>query len=197
MKKALKMLIPVVVFAMIFSVIASALSGINSDEQRVLDFINAHKQVKVGRATYELKEEYINHARNVLNRDPVDLTKDQADALIAQMEELLKMCAAYDVDSAKALSSTQRESIRKEMQDCADVVNNNEVKLVVELNAAQDTLTIRDEATTTRFNTVVNIQQDAIQTTGSDSNVWIIVSVSAVLALICGAYILNKKKVND
>lgn len=198
MKKALKMLIPVLVLAMALSIGASAFSGINSDEQRVLDFVKNIKEIQIGRSTYAMKGEYAVHAEHVLNRDTVNLTKEEADKLIAIMQELLDMCKKYDTESAKTLTEAQKREIEKKIQEAAEIV-----KLTATFDAALNKLIIKDRDTNVS-STIVEISigetptktDPVIKQTGSDSFALIGV-VAAGLAVIACAYVLNSKRVHD
>lgn len=198
MKKVLKMLIPVLVLAMALAIGANAFSGINSDEQRVLDFIKNIKEIQIGRSTYAMKDEYNTHAFNVLNRESVDLTKAQADKLIAIMQELLDMCKKYDTESAQSLTDAQKRDIEKKLQEAAALVN-----LTANFDTALSKMTIKD-SNPSASSTVVEIAigetptktDPVIKQTGADSFALIGV-VAAGLAVIACAYVLNSKRVHD
>lgn len=68
----------------VFSVSASA-AALNENEQKILDAVS--QEITVAGKKVSLESAWINQAKNYMLRDDVDLTKDQADAILAYIDQ--------------------------------------------------------------------------------------------------------------
>lgn len=88
MKKVLKVLSVAMLAAAVAAsaaTVTSAVSGINADEQRIMDELNT--TVTMAGVEKSLPDSYKNQAENYLNQDDVDLSSTEADNVIAKVEE--------------------------------------------------------------------------------------------------------------
>lgn len=185
MKKVIKLLLPVILIAALLgSINVSALSGINQYEQKLLDYIK--NDFKMGQTTYEVAAKYQTYAYNYLNRDDVELTKEQGEAAYAELVDLWQKGAKVKTQSMATMTDAQKADMLKEVQDVADIIG-----LKATANFATNTLYLTD-----KYGKVVADNTAEIKQTGASSGV-IAAGVVALSAVLGAAYVLDSKKVND
>ncbi len=181
MKKVLALLLPLVLVVALLSVSVSAFSGINAEEQKLLDYIK-NNDVKIGQKTYKVPAEYQTKAYNYLNRDDVNLDETKAEKALTEMKDLWDKTSKMDATSVSALTDAQLQTIADEMQDVADNLN-----LTVKLDLAKDTVSLVDAS----GNTVVD-NAETIEKTGAVSSV--VIAIVAVVTVAGCALVLNKER---
>lgn len=157
---------------------ASAASGINTDEQRLID---AYKSANAN--GYYFDEYTINQIEIYFMRDGVDITADQADQVIAYLNEAVSYFANTGATSLHALSNEQRQHLFEIVKNGAAVVD-----LTVHYDAANKLFQVY-----TADGELVYSSAVVIKTTGADYTPAII-TFAVVLMIACAAVVAAKKK---
>lgn len=157
---------------------ASAASGINTDEQRLID---AYKNAKAN--GYYFDEYTINQIEIYFMRDGVDITADQADQVIAYLNEAVSYFANTGATSLQSLSTEQKQHLLEIVRNGAAVVG-----LTVSYDAASKMFQVY-----TADGELVYSSAVVIKTTGADYTPAII-TFAVVLMLACAAVVAAKKK---
>ena len=111
MKKLISML--AVLALVTVSAVSVCAAGINSSEKKVLDYIEAG--VEVNGQTVTVPDNYMVQAENYL-------TEDQANQIIAIVDEAKAYVKQYQITSFEGLSRTHKEALLSFAQEAASVV---------------------------------------------------------------------------
>jgi hypothetical protein len=108
MKKMKKIISSILALALVavFCIPAFAASGINTNEQKLIDEIK--NGVKISGKTYNV-DQYKTTLENYLNRDDVDLTEAQASTVLSDMN---KAVALFETESGKAALTSGEIKVR-------------------------------------------------------------------------------------
>ena len=119
MKKVLKVLSSAMLVAAVAASAATVASaaGLNSDEQRVMDELNTSVNM-AGVETF-LTDSYKNQVENYLLQDDVDLTAEQADNVIAKVEETKSFIEGTGVAHFDEMSADQFNQFAGLVKDAA------------------------------------------------------------------------------
>ncbi|MCI9273873.1 MAG: hypothetical protein HFE39_07950 [Clostridiales bacterium] len=177
MKKFLS-LIAVLALVAVTAVSAFA-AGINADEKRVLDTIKAG--VTVGGKNVTVPDNYLVQAENYLNT--IDLTAEQADQVLAAVEEAKAYVLANNITSVDSMSNAQRQAILAYAQKAASVVG-------LKVTITGDKQVVITDAT----GKIVATFEAAIKVTGGQADFTnAIVIAVAVLGVLSAAVFATRK----
>ena len=157
---------------------ASAASGINDNEQKLID---AYKSANANGFTFN--DYTLNQIEIYFMRDGVDITAEQADQVIAYLNEAVSYFSSTGASSLDALSTQQKQHLLEVVRNGAAVVG-----LTVNYDAANKLFHVY-----TADGELVFSDAAVIKTTGADYTPAIITFV-VVLMLACAAVVTAKKK---
>lgn len=157
---------------------ASAASGINDDEQRLID---AYKNASANGFTFN--DSTMNQIEIYFMRDGVDITAEQADGVISYLNEAVSYFGSTGATSLQALSTEQKQHLFQIIKDGAAVVG-----LTVSYDAANKLFCVY-----TADGELVYSDAAVIKTTGADYTP-AVVTFAVVLMLACAAVVTAKKK---
>lgn len=177
MKKIIAAVICLVMAAVSLS--ASA-AGLDANKQKVLDALKT--TITVDGKVVSLPSDYITQAENYLKSDDVTITAAQADAVVEQINEAVKVVKDAGVTSVSDLSMEERSSIIEDIEAAADVVD-----LTVAVDSAKNTITILKD------NVAVATSGTALKVTGPDACALAVIA-GIGLALIAGCFIVARKE---
>ncbi len=157
---------------------ASAASGINDEEQRLID---AYKDAGIN--GFVFNESTINQIEIYFMRDGVDITAEQTDGVISYLNEAVSYFGSTGASSLHALSNEQRQHLFEIVKNGAAVVD-----LTVHYDAANKLFQVY-----TADGELVYSDASVIKTTGADYTP-AVVTFAVVLMLACAAAVAAKKK---
>lgn len=200
MKKVLKVLSAGLLSAAV-AVSASSVAfaaGINDAEQKILDELNT--TVTMNGVEKSLPVDYINQAENYFNT--VEITEDEANQIVAGIEDAKSYLESTGASNFKSLSSEQIDTLVSMSQSTVAVVD-----LTLSYTKSTGAVSIVDNsgntvftATVSSFNGNGGTSNNTIKTTGADFNIPGVVAVAGVGILLVsatGAYLFKtvaKKK---
>ncbi len=155
-------------------------ANLDANKQKVLDAVS--QSITVDGKKVELPAEYKTQAENYLKRDDVEITADQADAIVGQVDAAIEVVKEYGVTDLAKLSSADKAKIADKVQAAAAVV---ELKVV--FDSAKNTITITD-----KDNKVVATMEAPVKTTGANAGAAVAVLGFAAV-LLAGCAVVAKK----
>ncbi len=190
MKKIISAIIATAV--MLSLCLSVSASGINSNEQAVLELLKTKRQLGTSSRQFSLPDEYINAAENFFNT--IDMDQAQRDLIVANIEEGMDIIVAqaegfsgttYDLKLMDSASKTRLLALGQEA--CAAVDAN------LTFDASEGKVVISNTD-----GTVIFTNAPVIKTTGQEHPVTAAaVGVTVAVIVICGAALLfavSKKK---
>lgn len=147
MKKLISML--AVLALVTVSAVSVCAAGINSNEKRVLDYIQAGVDVKGANAT--VPDNYMVEAENYLNT--IDLTEEQADQIIVAVDKAKAYVKQYSITTFDGLSRTHKEALLSFAQEAAAVVG---LKVTI-VNGNQVVITDANGTTVATFEAAIKV----------------------------------------
>ena len=201
MKRMLKVL-SVGLLSAVVAVSASSVAfaaGINAAEQKILDEL--HTTVKMNGVEKTLPADYINQAENYFNT--VDITEEEANQVIAGIEDAKAYLTSTGASSFSALSTEQVDTFVSKCQNAVKPVNltlsytksNNNVSIVDSNGNTVFTATV--SSVTGGGTTGGSTGNDPIKTTGAGFNipgVTVVAGVGILLVSAAGAYLFKVSK---
>ena len=178
----------VVVLALACTVSAFAAGSLNANEKKVISALE--RTVKIGDASFKLPASYVNQAKNYFLGSDVDLTADEADAIIGYIDDAIAALkaekpktTAAELDLADLSASCKAKLLEAGQNAC------EEIGLELEYDAVANEVTIKDDAGKTVFN-----DEPIIKKTGADVSVpAIAIAVVLLTVLSAGAIVVTKK----
>ena len=163
------------VMMLAMSVSAFAAGSINTNEQKILDELNAKN----------VPAKYVSQAKNYVEKDGVDITEAQANDIIAHIDTAAKIVSDAGIKTAEELKNNKEilNKVVDEAKAAAQVVG-----LTLSFNNTTGEATIVD----TTGKTVAVIGSGTTRTTGADS--MSTVAVVSVLGLAVAALAVVTKK---
>lgn len=168
------------VLAASLSLTAFAASGIDANEQAVLDKLNT--PITVGNKVMTLPAEYYNQAENYLKQDGVSISDEQKAQLTAKIDEATKVLQDNGTTDLASLPKTVRSQLVTLAQDAAKIVD-----LTLTYDNGSKTITIVDKA-----GTVVAKIENVVKTTGADTTAAVMTAVT-LIALLAGCAVVARK----
>lgn len=159
----------------------SAASGINTEEQSILDVLKT--SVDVNGKSVTLDVSYVNSAENYMNSDGVNLTNQQASVVIAQIEAAKQVIVDNKITDLKTINKKYQDQIIAYAQIAA-----NELGLIIVVDYSSKTIIIKDISGNVLF-TVSKV----IKNTGDDYTTTLAISGAIALLLASAGIIATKK----
>lgn len=181
MKKFLSLITCLALSAGFLVTPAQAASGINAEEQKILDTLNAGVMVNGKKVT--LDTGYVNSAQNYFMTDGVDVTSAQAAVVLAQLENAKKVM----VDNGITDLYNMRRDLQDQIIGYAQVAA-KELGLTLVVDYAAKTITVKDA----KGNILVTVSK-VIKNTGDDFTSTLAIS-STIALLLAGAGVVAFKK---
>ncbi len=181
-KKLVTMFLAALVLCLALAVPTMAATGINENEQKLLD--KFEEKYTVEGKEYGLPTDYLNKAKAYLMQDGVDLTDAQVTEMVAKADEMKTLFVNNKITSLDALknSSVKADALRI-AQEGAAVVG-----CTVEFDAATNQIAVKNSDSQTIFESDATIKQ-----TGMNLNATALIVVF-VLAAFAGCAVVAKKK---
>lgn len=169
-----------VCFIMVAAVsISASAAGLDANKQKVMDAIKA--KITVEGQSVSLPADLLTQAENYLKRDDVTIAADEADTIVAQVEEAIKIVKDAGATSVSDLSAAEKTALLDKIQAAADVVG-----LTVSVDTAKGKISILAGTE------LVASDEGAIKFTGADA-AYLVVVVSAGVVLLAGCYVAARK----
>lgn len=164
-----------------FMIPAAAASGINAEEQKVLDILKAG--VSVNGKTVSLDASYINSAENYFNTDGVEVTADQASVVLTQIEAAKQVIIDNNITDLKTINKKFQDQIIGYAQSAA-----KELGLTLSADYSSKTIVVKDSNGKTLFTA-----SKVIKNTGDDFTMTLAVSGAIALLIACAGVVAAKK----
>lgn len=189
MKKFAAIFFSLLIMVSIFAVTVSAAPAINTNEQKVLDFLS--QTVKLGNTNFKIPSEYITQAKNYFLT--IDMTEAQANDVIAHVNtgvEVLKNSAVPNKDfNLKELPHAAKVAVLQAGQDASAVTGCN-----LTYNASTEKVVITTTVPGSTTPVVIFDSDPIIKKTGADFNASaIILTVSALVLAFSAVVVISKK----
>ncbi|MCQ4022763.1 MULTISPECIES: hypothetical protein [unclassified Ruminococcus] len=170
--------------------VAASAAGINAAEQKILDEL--HTTVTMDGVEKSIPASYINQAENYFNT--VDYTEEQADAVIAGIEDAKAYIESIGIAHMTDLTVDQANTLVAKINTALSPVG-----LTLSYTKATGAVSIVDTNGKVVFsaNFGSGAGNDPIKTTGADFNVPGVISVAGVGVLLvsaAGVYLFKAKK---
>ncbi|MBQ9673615.1 MAG: hypothetical protein IJV39_03210 [Ruminococcus sp.] len=197
MKKKLAVII-IAAALVAFSTVTAFASGINKNEQAVLNKLSS-TSAKLDGETVTLPASYINQAKNYMYT--VDLTKEQCDRIIALIDEAKSI---LEGSGAKSLADVSDEIKKKVVAKANEIAKVLDMSLTQEKTDQGSTFTIKDGDGNVAFAASPKISKTGgitegsiVKTTGSQVDLTALAAVSGSVAVItvAGCLYLIKKNI--
>ena len=159
----------------------TAASGINSEEQRILDELKS--QFIVEGKTVALDSSYLNSAENYMSLDGVEITDLQATIVISQIQAVKQILIDNKITDLKKIAKTYQDQILTLSRIAA-----NELGLILTADMSSKTIIIKNAEGKIMFST-----SKIIKNTGDDYTKTLALS-GAVALLLAGAGIIATSK---
>ncbi|MCR4594445.1 MAG: hypothetical protein K5761_05265 [Clostridiales bacterium] len=198
MKKIISMtLVVLLIFALAVPAFAA---GINSYEQKILDYA-ATKYVVDGK-TITVSDDITAQLKNVFNSDSIDVTEDQYNEIIAILDEGLAYCKSHSITSIEDLQNSDEDTdALLEIGERALAVLGCTAQTEGSIKDADHGLMMIFDADGNKiaeFHPNIKVTEITAKTNPIDVRV-IVISVTASVAIIAVAFVCFKKfrKVED
>lgn len=170
MKRILSMAICVTLLA--FACITASAAGLDANKSKILDSLKT--EVSVGGKKASLPAELVVQAENFLKRDDVNITSEQADEIIDNINKAMNTLKSSGITSISNLSLKDKTAILDNIRAAAEVVG-----LTVSVNSTAKTIVVLKDGVPVATNEV------ALKITGPDVTA-IYVFSGMFLVLIAG-----------
>ena len=177
----------VAVLALVCTVSAFAAGSLNANEKKIIAAVE--QTIKVGDASYKVPAAYVNQAKNYFLSADVDVTEDEATAVISQINKGIDAIKAESAAAAAELdlsdfSRATKEKLLEYGQAACAVLNIN-----LTYDSAENIVEIKEVD-----GTVVFSDEPIIKKTGSDVSVPAVAIVVVLLTVLsAGAVVVTKK----
>jgi len=179
MKKILSMAICVTLLA--FACLSVSAAGLDANKSKVLESLKT--QVTVGGKTVSLPSDLVAQAENFLKRDDVNITSDQADKIIENINEAMDTVKASGVTSISNLSLKDKTAILDNVRAAAEVVG-----LTVSVNSTAKIIVVLKDGVPVATN------EAALKITGPDvTGIYLFSGIFLVLMAGCLAVALKAR----
>lgn len=181
-KKLVSMLLLALVFCLTLTVPAMAATGINTEEQKLLD--KFAEKYTIGEKQYGISDDDLAKASAYLMQDGVDLSADQVAKMCEKADELKKLFVDNNIKSfAELKDSNVGGDVLKIVQEAAAFAN-----CTVAYDAATGEITIQDAS-----NQEIYKNEGAIKQTGMNLNATALVVAFVMVAFAACAVVAKKK----
>ncbi len=155
---------------------AMAATGISAAEQLILDKMKEGADIN-GDKKY-LSSAYVNQAENEFLRNKVDLTKEQAEFIIAKIDEAIAVISEV---GAVDIANIQNSEVAFQLLSLVGEVA-NEVNYEVSVDIANRSINVTNPEGDTVF-----IAKNTVNETGNTSGdaVWMIILILSILSISC------------
>ena len=174
------------------SVAAFALTGVSTEEQKILDAAPA-KAAELGVSTDSVQLSYYSQAVTYVQQN--DMTTEQVNGAITAMNDATaKAKTAMNKAGVTSLFDLDKDTLASLTKDCAKVVTDELAAVGIEVKVSADgTVTgVVKNTETGKANTVVSTT-NVIKQTGSDMTATVVAS-AAVVGAIAACGVVAKKK---
>lgn len=185
LKKLLAVAVAMTTMATI-SLTTFAATGINAKEQEILDKLQTEVTTKAG-AKLSLPDDYLAQAKTYLSQPDIDITADQAEETLAQINDAIQVVKVSEAKTLKDLSMDDKQAIIASAQSVAEVYD-----LKLSYNADSKIVTLKDQD-----GTVIFKSGNVIKTTGADAGIVVALGSTFAVVLAAGALIVLKKKSSE
>ncbi len=168
------------VLAASLSLTAFAASGIDANEQAILDKLNT--PITVGNQMMSVPAEYYNQAENYLKQDGVSVTDAQKTQVLAKIDEATEILQENGTTDLLSLPKNVRSQLVTIAQDAAKALDLN-----LTYDNVNKTITVVDK----EGNVVAKVE-DVVKTTGADTTAAVMTAVTLV-ALLAGCAVVARK----
>lgn len=187
MKKVLAIMLAVLMLGTL-CLPAYAASGINADEQRILDLL---EEIATGHhgADMELHAVDVNQAKQFFMKNDIDVSEEAADDIIAHVEDCFDLVIASGLkeEDLGALDADTKAELLALANEAGAYVN-----VTVSYDAAAHETNFVYTDAETGEETVVGTTSNAIKVTGPDYTMLFVVLAAAVLAVAAVAVSVKK-----
>lgn len=170
------------VLAASLSLTAFAASGIDANEQAILDKLNT--PITVGNQMMSVPAEYYNQAENYLKQDGVSVTDAQKTQVLAKIDEATEILQENGTTDLLSLPKNVRSQLVTIAQDAAKVLDLN-----LTYDNVNKTITVVD-----KNGDVVAKVEPVVKTTGADTTAAVMTAVTLVALLAGCAVVACKSK---
>lgn len=182
MKRIISLVILTVLTLSILSVCASAAPAINADEQRILDIISS--SVMSAGVKVTLHPSWLNQAKNYLSYDEVDLTKEEADAIIAYLYKGIALIESSTYCNGRKFTTDINNQLFFLANDAGAILG----LTFVHPGINDDKIQLKDAQ-----GNIVYESSNTIKATGADVNVAAIAVCGVVVLMAIGGALCVKK----
>lgn len=179
MKKILSLAICVFLLATACLTVSAA--GLDANKSKVLDSLKT--QVSVGGKKVSLPSELVAQAENFLKRDDVNITSEQADVIIENINKAMNTVKTSGVTNVSDLSLKDKTAILDNVRAAAEVVG-----LTVSVNSTAKTIVVLKDGVPVATN------EAALKITGPDvTAIYVFSGIFLVLMAGCIAVALKAR----
>lgn len=182
MKKVISFVLASVMAISLLSVCAFAASGINANEQKILDSLS--EKIVVNGKEVAINASLINQAKNYILRDGVNVSEAETSEILGYIAEAKTAAKTSDTVSGNNFSAAVNNKIIALAEKAAAVLN-----LTVAANPTDNSVTIKDAAT----GEIVSQSTQVIKKTGASLPVLPMVVVFALFAMSAAGAVCVKK----
>lgn len=196
MKKVLN-LIACLALCAAFTLPIAAASGINAEEQKILNTLTAG--VNVNGKMVMLDASYMNAAENYLNSDGVSITADQASVVVNQIEAAKKVLVDNNITDLTKVSKKLQDQIIAYSKTAAEelgltlVADYTSKKIIIKDASGKVIFTVSKVKQDSNGNTTFVVDGDIIKNTGDDYTQTFVITGTIAL-LIASAGIIAARK---
>lgn len=160
---------------------AAAASGINPEEQKILDVLNAG--VTVGGKVVSIDAAYINSAENYFNADGVEITASQSSVVLTQIGAAKQVIIDNNITDLKTIDKKFQDQIIGYAQAAA-----SELGLTLSADYSSKTIVVKDASGKVLFTA-----SKVIKNTGDDFTTTLAISGAIALLIACAGVVAAKK----
>lgn len=195
MKKLVTVLLVAAVLVA-FAVPAFAATGINANEQAVLDKLSEYKEMGENQWKFYIPEKYITSAKNYFIGD-CDMTEAEKDLIIGYIEEGAQI-VKKEADAAKFDGSVYNLATMSQESRTAVLLLGQKACAEVDLNLVYNSAENKVVITTVKDGTVVFESAPIVKTTGEDFPITAMtIGLAVALVLVAGTatmFVVAKRK---
>ena len=195
MKKLVTVLLVVAMIA-VLAVPAFAATGVNANEQAVLDKLSEYKEMGKNEWKFYIPEKYITSAKNYFIGD-CDMTEEEKDIIIAYIDEGAEI-VKKEADAAKFDGSVYNLNTMSQASRSAVLVLGQKACAEVDLNLVYNSAENVVIITTVKDGTVVFESAPVVKTTGEDFPITAMtIGLAVAFVLVAGTaamLVVSKRK---
>lgn len=195
MKKLVTVLLVVAMIA-VMAIPAFAATGVNANEQAVLDKLSEYKEMGKNEWKFYIPDKYVTSAKNYFVGD-CDMTEEEKDVIIAYIEEGAQI-VKKEADAAKFDGSVYNLNTMSQESRSAVLVLGQKACAEVDLNLVYNSAENKVIITTVKDGTVVFESAPVVKTTGEDFPITAMtIGLAVVFVLVAGTaamLVVSKRK---